>query len=84
MIYATSLRCRECKREYPLEPIHVCEFCFGPVEVAYDYEAIRPRHQRESIERGPASLWRYAPFLPVEPGISHRPSGRLHTAAARG
>jgi threonine synthase len=67
MIYATSLRCRECKREYPLEPIHVCEFCFGPLEVAYDYEAISRDVSRETIERGPASLWRYAPFLPVDP-----------------
>jgi len=66
MTYATALRCRECKREYPLEPIHVCEFCFGPLEVAYDYDAIRRDVTRSSIERGPASLWRYAAFLPVE------------------
>ncbi|MGI8550228.1 MAG: threonine synthase [Dehalococcoidia bacterium] len=66
MSYATALRCRECHREYPLQPIHVCEFCFGPVEVAYDYDAIRRDITRESIARGPYSLWRYAPFLPVD------------------
>jgi threonine synthase len=66
MTYATALRCRECKREYPLEPIHVCEFCFGPLEVAYDYDGIRRDVTRKEIERGPASLWRYAPFLPVD------------------
>ncbi len=66
MLYATALRCRECKREYPLEPTHVCEFCFGPLEVAYDYDAIRRDISREMIERGPASLWRYAPLLPVD------------------
>jgi threonine synthase len=65
MLYATALRCRECNREYPLDPIHVCEFCFGPLEVAYDYDAIRRDISREAIERGPASLWRYAPLLPV-------------------
>ncbi|HTE84675.1 MAG TPA: threonine synthase [Dehalococcoidia bacterium] len=66
MLYATALRCRECQREYPLEPIHVCEFCFGPLEVAYDYDAIRRDISREAIERGPASLWRYAQLLPVD------------------
>jgi threonine synthase len=66
MSYATALRCRECNREYPLEPVHVCEFCFGPLEVAYDYDAIRRDVTRSTIARGPASLWRYAAFLPVE------------------
>ena len=67
MLYATALRCRECHREYPLEPIHVCEFCFGPLEVTYDYDAIRRDVTRATIEAGPASLWRYAAFLPVDP-----------------
>ncbi len=67
MLYASALRCRECKREYPLDPIHVCEFCFGPLEVTYDYDAIRRDVTHASIASGPASLWRYAPFLPVDP-----------------
>lgn len=67
MLYATGLRCRECKREYPLEPSHVCEFCFGPLEVVYDYDALRRDLTRAAIERGPASLWRYAPLLPADP-----------------
>lgn len=66
MPYATALRCRECSREYPLAPRHVCEFCFGPLEVTYDYEAIRRVISRERIARGPASLWRYADLLPVD------------------
>jgi len=66
MSYATALRCRECHREYPLAAQHVCEFCFGPVEVAYDYDGLRRNVTRESIERGPASLWRYRDFLPVD------------------
>ena len=66
MSFATCLRCRECGREYPLGPFHVCEFCFGPVEVAYDYDAIKKVVSRERIAAGPASLFRYKDFLPVE------------------
>jgi len=49
-----------------MEPIYVCDFCFGPLEVAYDYEALRKVVTRESIERGPASIWRYADLLPCD------------------
>ncbi len=66
MSFAKSLRCRECGREYPLTPSHVCEFCFGPLEVAYDYEAMRKAVSRESIERGPTSVWRYRDLLPCD------------------
>ncbi|MEX1104530.1 MAG: pyridoxal-phosphate dependent enzyme, partial [Dehalococcoidia bacterium] len=66
MSFATNLRCRECHREYPLTATHVCEFCFGPVEVTYDYDAIRRNVTRERIESGPASLWRYQDFLPCD------------------
>ena len=67
MPYAKALRCRECGREYALEPLHVCEFCFGPLEVAYDYEAMHRNITRETIERGPNSVWRYADLLPADP-----------------
>jgi threonine synthase len=66
MSFATNLRCRECHREYPLKATHVCEFCFGPVEVTYDYDGIRKSASRQSIAAGPASLWRYKDFLPVD------------------
>jgi ABC-type methionine transport system ATPase subunit len=33
MRYTEGLKCRECRREYSIGPIHVCEFCFGPLEV---------------------------------------------------
>ncbi len=61
-----GLRCRECDRYYPSSPVHVCEFCFGPLEVDYDYEAIRRQVSRKRIEAGPKSIWRYADLLPVE------------------
>ncbi len=66
MSFARALRCRECGREYPIAPNHVCEFCFGPLEVAYDYDAMRKAVSRESIARGPQSVWRYADMLPCE------------------
>ena len=66
MSYATNLRCRECSREYPLKAIHVCDFCFGPLEVAYDYEGLSRNVTRASIEAGPNSLWRYRDFLPCD------------------
>lgn len=60
-----NLRCRECGEEYPAEARHVCEFCFGPLEVVYDYDTIRARTSRAQIEAGPHSIWRYRDFLPV-------------------
>ncbi len=61
-----GLKCRECEREYPKEPLHVCEFCFGPLEVNYNYKAIQKSISRNSIERGPDSLWRYIDLLPID------------------
>jgi threonine synthase len=60
-----GLRCRECGREYPADPIYTCEWCFGPLEVAYDYERITATISRELIAAGPPSLWRYASLLPA-------------------
>ncbi|MBI2955522.1 MAG: threonine synthase [Chloroflexi bacterium] len=68
-----GLKCRECGRLYPLEPIHVCEYCFGPLEVDYDYDEIKRIISREKIERGPLSLWRYKDLLPVERGEDSSP-----------
>jgi threonine synthase len=66
--FATALRCRECHRESPLDPVYVCDFCFGPLEVVYDYDAMRKAVSREKIERGPLSVWRYADLLPCDAG----------------
>lgn len=67
MSFESALRCRECGREYPLNPIFSCEFCFGPLEVAYDYDGIREAMTRDSVDAGPTSIWRYAPLLPCDP-----------------
>jgi threonine synthase len=66
MGYVQGLKCRECARPYPAKPLHVCEFCFGPLEVDYDYAAIRRVLTRNAIETGPPSIWRYGPLLPVD------------------
>ncbi len=63
--FMEALKCRECGREYPLEAKHVCEFDFGPLEVVYDYERIRPVLTRARILSRPQSMWRYRELLPV-------------------
>ncbi len=60
-----ALRCRECGREYPLEARHVCEFDFGPLEVVYDYEAVKANLTRKIIDGRSQNMWRYAELLPV-------------------
>lgn len=67
MEYIKGLKCRECGRDYKIEPVHVCDFCFGPLEVVYDYDAIAGAMSREKIAAGPPTIWRYAELLPVSP-----------------
>jgi len=66
MSYIKGLKCRECGREYPKEALFVCEYCFGSLEVAYDYEKIKKHLTREIIESRPKNLWRYRELLPIE------------------
>ena len=63
-----SLTCRECGHEYPLEARYVCERCFGPVEVAYDFSPLAgdPESLKRRIQAGPRTIWRYGDFLPVD------------------
>jgi threonine synthase len=70
MAFVSSLICRECSRTYDLEQVYFCEFCFGPLEVTYDYEAIADSISPGSIAQGPPTLWRYADLLPVEPSAT--------------
>jgi len=65
--FVEGLRCKECSRTYPAEALHVCEWCFGPLEVTYDYEAVAATVSRERIAAGPKSIWRYADLLPASP-----------------
>jgi threonine synthase len=61
---ARCLACRNCGTEVPLHPQHACYECFGPLEVAYDADALR-RVTRADLAAGPPTMWRYAPLLPV-------------------
>lgn len=66
MSYVKSLRGKESGIDYPIEPRTICDADFGPVEVTYDYDAMKGKVTRESIEAGPLSLWRYKDLLPIE------------------
>ncbi|HSK51399.1 MAG TPA: threonine synthase, partial [Clostridia bacterium] len=61
-----GLVCRNCRRPEPLGPSYVCAACFGPLEVAYDRDAVRAAASRAAIEARPPGLWRYLEFLPVD------------------
>jgi threonine synthase len=61
-----ALQCKECRETYPLDARYVCERCFGPLEVAYEYDGLDPEETRRRIQAGPQSLWRYVDFLPFE------------------
>lgn len=66
MDYIKGLKCRECGRVYPKEPLFVCEYCFGPLEVDYDYKKIKKILTKKVIESRPKNLWRYKELLPVD------------------
>ena len=61
----SHLQCKECKAEYPLEALYVCERCFGPLEVAYDHSRLRRRRRRAA---------------PAHPGRARRTSGATPTS----
>ena len=64
-----ALQCRICGERYAVEPLTICEECFGPLEPAYDLDAIDGAQFRKEVEAGPPSLWRYEQLLPGGPGI---------------
>ncbi|MDZ4695608.1 MAG: threonine synthase [Deltaproteobacteria bacterium] len=64
--FVKGMRCRECGNDYPKMPVHVCEYCFGPLEITYDYEGIGKVLNRKTIESRAANMWRYAELLPLD------------------
>ena len=66
MSFVEGLHCRECGQDYPQEPLHVCETCFGPLEIVYDYDAITNAISREKIASHDKNLWRYRKLLPSD------------------
>ena len=73
-----QLRCKECGTEYPLEALYVCDQCFGPLEVTYDFSDFDAAAIKRKIQAGSNGIWRYADFLPfgsrpassLEPGLT--------------
>jgi threonine synthase len=65
MNFVAGLTCHLCGASYRPEALWVCSDCLGPLEVSYDYNAIRGAISRQLIESRPKSLWRYRELLPV-------------------
>jgi threonine synthase len=55
-----------CKAKFPAKALWVCDQCLGPLEVIYDYDAVRRSISREKIESRGKNLWRYREMLPIE------------------
>ena len=65
-----ALSCRECGERYELTPRFACEFCFGPLEISYEFSDVT----REDIESGPNNIWRYRSLLPVPANVADLPN----------
>ena len=66
MSYVNGLKCRECGREYPKDVLFVCEYCFGSLEVDYDYARIKKSLTKEALKDRPKTMWRYKELLPID------------------
>jgi threonine synthase len=67
-----ELRCRECGKTWGNQPKSICEDCFSPLEVTYDYNVARSKFTRERIAQRPPNMWRYSDLLPLPE--NYRPS----------
>ena len=72
-----ELRCRECGRSWGNQPRSICDDCFSPLEVAYDYDAVRAQisqgtFTKERIAQRPPNMWRYSELLPLPQGYEPR------------
>jgi threonine synthase len=66
MSFVKGLQCRECGQDYSSAPLHVCENCFGPLDIVYDYEGVKQAISRERIADREHNLWRYRELLPID------------------
>jgi threonine synthase len=78
-----ALQCRVCGQQYPVEPLTICEECFGPLEPSYDLQSLDGDVFRKHVEQGPASLWRYEALLPGGPSIERVDMGAGFTPLRR-
>ena len=63
-----QLRCRECGKLWGNTPRSFCEECFSPLEVAYDYQALKSIASKDKLAGRSFDMWRYAEFLPLPEG----------------
>ena len=66
-----ELRCRECGRTWGNQPRSICDECISPLEVTYDYEALKASVSHERISSRAPNMWRYSELLPLPQG--HQP-----------
>jgi threonine synthase len=78
-----ALQCRECGQQYAVEPLTICEECFGPLEPTYELQSIDGEVFRKQAESGPRTLWRYESLLPGGPGIDRIDLGAGFTPLRR-
>jgi len=55
------LRCRECKKEYDPTFKYICDECFGPLDVHYDF----PSLTKNTFVNREQTYWRYFELLPI-------------------
>ncbi|MFZ0321414.1 MAG: threonine synthase [Candidatus Sulfotelmatobacter sp.] len=77
-----ELRCRECGRSWCNQPRSICDECFSPLEITYDYDFVRAslaqgasdkaKSSRERIAQRPPNMWRYSELLPLPAGFEPR------------
>jgi threonine synthase len=78
-----ELRCRECGKRFPNQPLSSCDECFSSLEVAYDMAAAKKTFTRDAIARGPQSMWRYQALLPLpDDYVPTTPTGMTPLMAA--
>jgi threonine synthase len=75
--FVSGLKCRLCGKLFPKEALNFCTDDFGPLEVAYDYDAVSRAINRRAIEARPRNMWRYRELLPVdgEPTVGRQVGG---------
>ena len=57
-----SLQCRECKKEYDSTFKYICDECFGPLDVKYDFPSV----SKDAFTNREKTYWRYFELLPIE------------------
>ena len=78
-----ALQCRNCGQQYQVEPLTICEECFGPLEPSYDLQSVDGVDFRKQAEAGPHTLWRYESLLPGGPGVERVDLGAGFTPLRR-